>query len=272
MKLNMKKITSIFLFLTLIGCSNQEPEKQPIQSEEQFRKPVVVLARVNGTEITQSAFELYKKAIAISEPNLTDDEILDKLIDFELVAQKAKQEGYNKRADIASKIHLQENELLSDIYIKQVIANSSNEVLLMAEYEKLKKENGSKEMLIRHIMADTENEIQTLKKQVESTSFEQVANNHNQNNLGGLVGWVTPAEMIEPIRDVLLKLPIKKLSNIIKSNYGYHLVWINEVRTTEFIPFDSAKPQLRSNLVNTKMKETLQSLRKAADVEKLAKF
>ena len=270
MKSTIKTIACFFSVASLLlaSCSeNAENQTQNISNQEQFRDASQVLASVNNVDITQTAFDIYKRGMVISEPGLSDAKILDKLIEFELLSQKAKEEGFANRSDIVAKIHLLTNELLSDTYIKQLITNLGNESLLLAEYERLKKENGSVEYLLRHIFAQSKAQITELQRQVKQNGFHQVANAHNQNNLGGIVGWVTPSEMIEPIRSILSSLKKAQLSEVIESEYGFHLVMIDEQRQTEFLPFEAAKSAIRSNVVEREVQEILDRLEKIADIE-----
>jgi peptidyl-prolyl cis-trans isomerase C len=144
---------------------------------------------------------------------------------------------------------------------------------LKAEYDARIAEAPKTEFHARHILVDDEAKAKDLIAQLDKGgNFEQLAKDNSSDGSsteGGDLGWFNPNQMVKPFSDAVQQLEVGKYTAApVKSEFGYHVIKLEEKRPTAPPPYDTVKPQL-APLVNQKKFETyLKDLVAKAKVEK----
>lgn len=159
------------------------------------------------------------------------------------------------------------------LYKKYTEGAQPTEEELKAEYDARMAEAPKDEYHARHILVDDEAKAKELIAQLDGgASFEQLAKDNSKDGSsteGGDLGWFNPNQMVKPFSDAVQQLEIGKYTPTpVKSEFGWHVIRLEEKRTTTPPPYDAVKAQL-GPLVNQKKFETyLKDLVKAAKVER----
>ena len=237
--------------LLAIGCTKAET---PVDAAA---KPVAV---VNGTPISRDVWNLYVKTRhgGKTPGDLTADEqkeALDELIGMYAGALV----GKSAMAEL--------------LFKKYTEGAEPTEAELKAEYDARIAEAPKDEYHARHILVDEEAKAKDMIAQLDKGgSFEQLAKDNSKDGSateGGDLGWFGPNQMVKPFSDALQQLEIGKYTATpVKSEFGWHVIKLEEKRATTPPPFESVKAQL-GPMVNQKKFEThLKELVKAAKVER----
>jgi peptidyl-prolyl cis-trans isomerase SurA len=165
---------------------------------------------------------------------------LDLYIDFKLKVLEAKAEGIDST-------EAYQNELsgyLEEIKKPYLTAEKVNKELVSETYERLQKEINASHILIR-VEQDAEaddtlrayQKINEVKRKFEAgESFEALARTYSEDpsatNNNGLLGWFTAFQMVYPFESAAYKTQVGDISPIIRTQFGYHLIKVNDERET----------------------------------------
>jgi peptidyl-prolyl cis-trans isomerase C len=236
------------------------------------------LATVNGAKIPQ-----YRADAMLAEqktqPGTTDTEDLRKQVKEELVrreilAQEAKKKGLDKKQDIVGQIELARDAVLIRAYLQDYMAThkvSDDDV--KKEFDKIVAALGKKEYKARHVLVEKEDEakgvIEKLKKgdKIEDLAKAQ-SKDPGSKDKGGDLGWAPPSNYVKPFGDALVALEKGKYTETpVKSDFGYHVIQLDDVRDIKLPAYDEAKPGLEQRIQQQAVQNHIVELRKKAKVE-----
>lgn len=261
-------LTTLGLLLAA-GCTKAET---PIDAAA---KPVAV---VNGTPISRDVWALYIKTRhgGKSPGDLTAEEqkdALEELIGMYAGAQEAEKQKLavgepNARLELVGKSALA--ELLFKKYVEGV---EPTEAELKAEYDARIAEAPKQEYHARHILVDDEALAKDLIAQLDKgASFEKLATDNSKDGSsteGGDLGWFNPGQMVKPFSDAVQQLEVGKYTATpVKSEFGWHVIKLEEKRATTPPPFESVKAQLGPMINQKKFEAHLKTLVSAATIER----
>jgi peptidyl-prolyl cis-trans isomerase C len=260
--------TALGTFLAA-GCTKAET---PVATAE---KPVAV---VNGAPISRDVWELYVKTRhgGKTPGDLTAEqqqEALDELIGMYAGAQEADKQKLGEGEPKARLELVGKSALAELLYKKYTEGKEPTEEELKAEYEARIAEAPKDEFHARHILVDDEAKAKEMIGQLDKgANFEQLAKDNSKDGSsteGGDLGWFNPGQMVKPFSDAVQQLEVGKYTAApVKSEFGWHVIKLEEKRPTTPPPYDTVKAQL-APLVNQKKFETyLKDLVKQAKVEK----
>ncbi|NLZ54442.1 MAG: peptidylprolyl isomerase [Thermoanaerobacteraceae bacterium] len=133
----------------------------------------------------------------------------------------------------------------------------------------------SPEIRASHILVDTEDEAkEILAKIKDGADFEELAKNHSKDpvskDLGGDLGYFSKGKMVPEFEEAAFALKPGQVSDVVKSEYGYHIIKVTGERTS--VSFDDAKEYIKYNLENAKKDEEfakyLEKWEKQSKIEK----
>jgi peptidyl-prolyl cis-trans isomerase C len=144
---------------------------------------------------------------------------------------------------------------------------------LKTEYDARIAEAPKEEFHARHILVDDEAKAKELIAQLDKGgSFEQLAKDNSKDGSateGGDLGWFNANQMVKPFSDAVQQLEIGKYTATpVKSEFGWHVIRLEEKRATTPPPFDAVKAQLGPLVNQKKFEAHLDELVKTAKVEK----
>ena len=236
------------------------------------------VATVNGKAITKSRVDLIAEQGARSgRPDTPESRkaIIDQLALQTVVADEAIKKGLDKSPEFAEQIDAVRQNILANAYVQDFIkSNPVSDDSLKAEYERIKATITGTEYKARHILVEKEAEardiIARLKK--DPGAFAKLATEKSKDPgskaNGGDLGWFDPSGMVPEFGAAVGKLEKGKITEApVKTQFGYHVIQLEDSRPVEAPPFEEVKPQLAQQLQQQNLKKQLDDLKAKAKVE-----
>jgi len=267
---------SIGSMLTLASCNAQDGEKTAAAPAVSATAPV---ATVNGAPISQARFNfLLQQSQQQGQPDSPEvrKNIREKLIIEEVVAQEALKKGMDKSAEVNTQIDLARQTILIRAYLQDYIKNNPlGDDVLKAEYEKIKSQMGDKEYHARHILVENEAEakdiIAKLKKGDKFEKLAEKSKDPGSKAKGGDLGWAAPANFVPEFSAAMTKLQKGQYTTEpVKSQFGWHIIKLEDSRTMQAPPFDEVKQNLRQRAQQQQIDKMISDLRAKAKIEETA--
>jgi peptidyl-prolyl cis-trans isomerase C len=234
------------------------------------------VAKVNGVAISQEQFDLLiKNLVAQGRPDSPEmrDAIKQQMINRELMVQEAARRGLNKNPETAARLNFSRQDVLSNAYVQDVLrANPVTDDAVKKEYERIKAQS-AKEFKVRHILVDKEDEAKDIIAQIKKgASFEKLATEKSKDpgskENGGDLNWSMPSRFVKPFGDALAKLKKGQMTDTpVQTNFGWHIIRVDDERAAKLPGFDEAKPQLQQGLQNQAVEKAIADLRAKAKIE-----
>ncbi len=233
-------------------------------------------AMVNGVSIPQSRIDLnVQGAAAQGQPDSPElrTAIRDKLINDEIIVQEAVKLGLDKDKDVLHQLDLAKQQVLINAFLTAHIKNHPlSEDQLKQEYEQLKVKLGNKEYNARHILVATEEEAKSIITQLgKKAKFEKLAEKSldpGSAEKGGALGWAIPSKFVPPFANALLNLNKGQYTKEpVQSQFGWHVIKLDDVRDLKLPTFDELRPQLQQRLQQLAFQKTVIDLRAKAKIE-----
>lgn len=233
-------------------------------------------AIVNGVAIPQARIDfLVKGAVAQGQPDSPDlrKAVKEKMIEQELVVQAAIKQGLDKDTDVVQQIEMSRHSVLTNAFVQDFVKNHPvSEDQLKQEYEKLKSKMGDKEYNARHILVATEDEAKAIiAKLGKKEKFEKLAAKSldaGSAKQGGSLGWTIPATFVPPFANALLELKKGEYTKTpVQTQFGWHVIKLDDIRALKAPSFDEVKPQLQQRLQQQALKKAVDDLRAKAKIE-----
>ncbi len=263
----MKRSISYALLLTCAGMLAVAPASA---------QKADAVATVNGKAISKTRADALVAGQAAQ--GQTDSEELRKAVREELVrreilTQEAQKKGFDKKADIQGQIELARQGVLIGAYLNEYVrSHPVGEDLVKKEYENVKKQLGEKEYKVRHILVEKEDEakavIEKLKKGEKFDDLAKQSKDPGSKDKGGDLGWANKAAYVKPFSEAMVKLEKGKLTDpAVKSDFGWHVIQLDDVRDLKLPGYDEAKPQITQRLQQQMVQKHIEELRAKAKVE-----
>ncbi len=236
------------------------------------------VATVNGKPIKQSLMDFIVKDATARGQKIDDNirnNIVEKLISSELFIQEAQKQGIDKQPDYQAKEELMRRELLVNTYIENFIKkNPVSDADIKAEYDRLKQQMGDKEYNARHILVQTEQEAKDIIAQLgKGADFAKLAKEKSKDtgskDNGGELNWFSPAGMVKPFADAVSALQKGKYTTTpVQSQFGWHVIKLEDVRTAQPPALDKVKEGLQKQIQQRNLEKVLSSLREKSKIVK----
>lgn len=235
------------------------------------------VATVNGVTIPQERMDLRLQAAARQgqedSPGLRKA-IREDLINLEVISQAATKKGLDKEADVVQELDLAKQSVLVGAYIKDYLKNHPiSEDALKQEYEKLKARIGDKEYRVAHILVSSEKEAKSIEAQLKKNhnSFAKLAKEKSKDpgsaEHGGDLGWNPPSNFVKPFADAVLTLKKGQISAPVQSQFGWHIIKLEDERDLKVPPFEQVKPNMMRHLQQEAVQKLILDMRTNAKVE-----
>jgi len=234
------------------------------------------IAKVNGVAIPQEHFDLLiKNLVAQGRPDSPEmrDAIKQQMINRELMVQEAARRGLNKNPETAARLSFSRQDVLSNAYVQDVVrANPVTEDAVKKEYERIKAQS-AKEYKTRHILLEKEDEAKDIIAQLKKgASFEKLAAEKSidpgSKVNGGDLDWSMPSRFVKPFGDAMAKLKKGQMTDTpVHTNFGWHIIRVDDERAAKLPGFDEAKAQLQQALQNQAVEKAIADLRAKAKIE-----
>ena len=235
-------------------------------------------AMVNGVSISQARVDARVKA-AVAQGQTDTPElrkmIRENMIKFELVIQEAKKLGLDKKPEVVQQTEMATQQVLLEAFVRDYAeSHPISDEVLQAEYDKLKTKLGDKEYNARHILVETEAEAKEIiaklsgKKPPKFEALAAKSKDTGSAENGGSLGWSAPSNFVPSFAEALSALKKGELTKTpVQSQFGWHVIRLDDVRELKAPPFDEVKPQLQQRLQQQAIQKTIDELRAKAKVE-----
>jgi peptidyl-prolyl cis-trans isomerase C len=180
-----------------------------------------------------------------------EQKVRDEVVLREIFLQEAERRGLQATADYKTQMEFaRQSILIRALFQDQEKKAAGNEADARAEYEKIKAANGGQEYRARHILVEKEDEAKALIEQIKAgAKFEDLAKKNSKDpgsaENGGDLDWANPGNYVPEFSQALTKLQKGQMTDVpVKSQFGYHIIKLEDVRTTQFPSFDEVKGQI----------------------------
>lgn len=232
-------------------------------------------ATVNGVAIKQSLVDFIIKDAAAQGKQVdanARNSVIEKLITTEVIVQEVQKSGLDKQPDFVAKEQLTLQELRVNAYLMDYVQkNPIDDKMLRAEYDRLKAQTSDKEYKASHILVNTEAEAKSVIAELaKGGSFAALAKSHSldgSKDAGGDLGWFAPETMVQPFAEAVVKLQKGGVTNTpVQTEFGWHVIKLEDVRDLQPPSFESVKDQLRSELQSQQIDNLVKGLRAKAKI------
>lgn len=234
------------------------------------------VATVNGIAIPKSRVDTIVRAQTTQgqqdSPELRAA-IRDRLITSEIMVQEANRKGLAKQTDTVNQIELMRMQILAQAFRADYVkSHPVSDEALKAEFEKIKSQMGDKEYKARHILVEKETEAkEIIAKLKKGEKFEDLAKDSKDpgsKDRGGDLDWNPSSGFVKPFSDAMVKLEKGKYTETpVQSQFGWHVIQLDDMRPLKFPDFNEAKPGLQQRLQEAMFEKAVADLRAKAKVE-----
>lgn len=268
--------------LLLTACSAENEASTPSTNAadtETVAQPENTLATVNGKAITMDDLTFFLNARQEANPQESNspDAILNELINRELLVTQAKADGVDQRDKIVKLMRIQNESLLANTMIQETLDSAdTSEAALKAEYDTQVSEVADvKEYKASHILLTTEDEAKAVIEELgKGGVFAEVAKEKStgpSGPQGGDLGWFNPQSMVPEFSKTVEGMKKGEITQqAVKTQFGWHVIYLEDVRSPEPPAFEDVKQQLEAIVSSKHVEKYLEDLRAKGNVELMA--
>lgn len=272
----MKSGISIAAAASLLALSACTPATDSKPAEQVSKEPAA--ATVNGVAISQRTVDaIAKQGAGGGRPDTPETRkvIIDQLALQMVAAEAAVKKGLDKTPEVMDQISAMRTSILANAYVQDLLKNGAvTDEAVKAEYDRIKATITGSEYKARHILVEKETEardiIARLKK--EPGAFAKLAAEKSKDpgskENGGDLGWFDAGGMVPEFGAAVSKLEKGKFTQEpVKSQFGYHVILLEDSKPIEAPPLEEVKAQLTQQLQQQNAKKQLDALKAGAKIE-----
>jgi len=230
-----------------------------------------VVASVDGTDITLGQLVMLRSQLPEQYQQLPDDVVfnglVEQLVNQQLLANSLEVEP--KRVGIAL-----ENELRSlraGEVVNSITGSTVSEEDLQAAYEaRFAEVTPVTELNASHILVETEEEAIAIKELIDGgADFAETAIEKStgpSGPSGGELGWFGPGMMVASFEEAAMSLSDGEVSEPVQTQFGWHIVKLNETRTGELPTLESLRSELTTEIQQAELTARITDLTEAAEI------
>jgi peptidyl-prolyl cis-trans isomerase C len=239
-----------------------------------------VVARVNGVDIRQSDLAFAEEEIGGNMPTIPPEQkrdyLINYLVDVIVLSQAAETKKLGDRPDVKRRLAFDHNRLLMESLLQDAGKSAlSDEAERKVYDEAVKQVKNEEEVHARHILVPTEDEAKAILAQLKGgADFASLAKEKSKDPgaaEGGDLGYFTKEQMVPEFAEVAFKLGKGQLSDPVKTQFGWHIIKVEDKRIRPTPTFEQVKPQIENYVAHRAQAEMVENLRKSATVERLDK-
>ncbi len=233
-------------------------------------------AIVNNKPIPKERVDEFVQVLAAQGRSDTPElraAVRDELIARELFVQEAEKKGLARNSDVQRQLENARQEILIRATIRDHLkAHPITDEEIQAEYDRLKTQVGEKEYRPSHILVETDDEAKAIIAQLKKgAKFEELAKKSKDPGSaqsGGDLDWNTPGTFVKEFSDAMVKLEKGKYTEEpVKSQFGWHVIRLDDVREAKAPPLEQVRPQIQQELERKRVQQLQQDLRAKAKIQ-----
>jgi peptidyl-prolyl cis-trans isomerase C len=242
----------------------------PVATAQEAKKAATKAdAPAKGKDLYSPAFFdfMLKQRLAQGQPDSPElrAALRDELNTRELLVREAKKQGLDKTSK--AEMDLSAQTVLVRAYMADYLrAHPVPDDVLRKEYDNIKKQMGDKEYKVRHILVEKEDEAKDIIASLQKgEKFEKLAERSKDTGskaTGGDLDWNAPSNFVKPFADVMVTLQKGKFTTTpVQTQFGWHVIQLDDIREAKIPGFDEVKPQLAQRLQGQIVDKYLRELR-----------
>jgi peptidyl-prolyl cis-trans isomerase C len=234
-------------------------------------------AIVNGKAVPKTRMDMLAQQLAAAGRPVTPEmqpQLREEVITREVFMQEAQKQALDANDDYKAQLELARQAIM----IRQLFENFKKthpvtDAEVQAEYDKFVAANGGKEYKSRHILVETKDQADKIMADLKKGGkFEDIAKKQSKDPgsgaKGGDLDWANPGSFVPEFSEALIKLKKgETTSEPIKSQFGYHIIRLDDVRQAQLPKVDEVKPQITQQLQQQRLQKYQEDLRAAAKIE-----
>ena len=254
--------------LLLAGCGAKSPDDSK------------VLARVDGEAITEKDYEDYLRARQMQQPPIPDPKkerevVLDEMINRVLLVNAAVEHKVDRELDVYMQLKRQRENVLARAMLRKYLQdNPISDEEVKKRFDELTAKADKNEYRARHILVREEDEARALIGQLrKGASFANLAKQKSIDvgsgrNGGELGGWFSQDQVVPEFYEAVRQLkPGETTRDPVKSEYGWHIIKLENVRPRTMPEFDQARGSIRQIVQQERVEALLKSIKDKAKIK-----
>ncbi|RYH63794.1 MAG: peptidylprolyl isomerase [Alcaligenaceae bacterium] len=235
------------------------------------------IAVVNGKAVPKERADALKQQVERSGRPVTPEvegQIKDEVIAREVFMQEAQKRGLEGSADYKAQMELaRQTILIRELFADYQKNNPVTDAEIQAEYDKFAAANSGKEYKASHILVEKEEEAKAIIASIKKGGkFADIAKKQSKDPgsgaRGGDLDWANPGSYVAEFTEALVKLEKGKMTQTpVKSQFGWHVIRLDDVREAQLPKLEEVKPQVAQQLQQQKLAKFQDELRAKAKVE-----
>ena len=242
-----------------------------------------VIAKVNGVEIHESDLAMAEEDVG-QNPQLQAlsgdarrDYLVSYLADVILAAKAAEGKKVGDQKDFKNRLAFIRNKLLMETLLQQEGKAALTDDAMKKVYDDAIKSMGNEqEVRARHILVPTEDEAKTVLAEIKKGSdFAELAKQKSKDPgaaaEGGDLGYFAKDQMVPEFAEAAFKLDKGQVSDPVKTQFGWHIIKVEDKRTKPLPEFDKVKDQIETYVQRKAQADYIHKLQRGAKIERLDK-
>ena len=234
------------------------------------------IAIVNGKAVPTTRVEALAQQVARSGRPITPDveaQIKEEVIAREIFMQEAQKRGLDATPEYKTQIELaRQTILIRELFNEFQKTSAVTDADVQAEYDKFVAANGGKEYRARHILGETQAQADAILASLKKGGkFEDIAKKQSKDPgsgaNGGDLDWAAPGNYVKEFSDAMVALNKGQVSAPVQSQFGFHIIRLDDVREAQLPKLEDVKPQIVQQMTQQRMAAFQQELRAKAKVE-----
>jgi peptidyl-prolyl cis-trans isomerase C len=262
--------------LAVAGCAAVVFASAP-QVRAQDANPV--LAKVNGVEIRQSDLTMAEEELGSGQLAQMDaatkrENLLSYVIDLKIVAKAAEDKKLGDTDAFKKSLAFARERLLMDKLLTDEAKTATTEAAMRKVYEEAASQmGGDEEVRARHILVENEAEAkQIIDELKKGGDFAEIAKKKSKDpgaSDGGDLGYFTKEQMVPEFSKVAFEIEPGKVSDPVKSQFGWHVIKVEDKRKRKPPEFEQVKPQIETYVTRKAQADLVSKLRETAKIERI---
>jgi peptidyl-prolyl cis-trans isomerase C len=241
------------------------------------RDPTAVVAKVGEVTVTEREVSFAQEAFATELANVPKEQwrsvLVDAVVNMKLMALGAQDAGLDKGQEFEDRLAFLKLQTMRNAYVEQAIVKEVTDADMQAAYKTLVVDQHKPEEQIhaRHILVDTKEAAEKIIADLKAgKSFEELATQSKDpsGQNGGDLGFFGKGQMVPPFETAAFALqPGQFTQEPVQSEFGWHVIKLEEKRLSEPPPFDQVKDELRNHVMRQKFEQVIGALRDKYPIE-----
>lgn len=237
------------------------------------------IATVNGQAISQDQLDSFVALLAsqgVEDTPELREQVKQEIINRTIVVQAAEKAGIDKKEAVKQEIELARQGILVRALMTDHLENNPvSDAEIKKEYDAIKAEQAKTlDYKLRHILLEDEADAKKLLADIKAktTSFEEAAKaksiDSGSGERGGELGWGPASNYVPEFAEAVKAMQKGDLStDPVKSQFGWHIIEVEDLRPIEFPEYEQVKPQLAEMLRQQKQADFQEQLLKSAKIK-----